>query len=421
MEQLLHYVWKHKLFPLKPLQTTGGESVEVIDSGIQNLDAGPDFFNAKLKINGTLWVGNVEIHVHASDWLRHGHQHDKAYDSVVLHVVEEADCAVFRTTGEEIPQLVLTCSESVQAHYQELQAADRYPACYAILSSLPTLTVHSWMTALQTERLEQKSRLITQRLSLCEQNWEQAFFITLARNFGFGLNGDAFEQWASLLPFHALAKHRNELFQIETFFYGVAGLLQEEKDEYQRRMAQEYRYLQHKFEWGKGMDASQWRFLRLRPDNFPHVRLAQLAWLYQKEDKLFSRLLEAETLADVRALLSTRTSVYWESHFVFGSSSPVRVKALGERSKDLIIINTVVPFLYAYGLHKADGRLCERASRFLEELKPEDNHILRSWAVAGLSASHAADSQALIQLRKEYCDKHQCLRCRFGYEFLRRK
>lgn len=425
MEHLLHYVWKHKLFPLKVLQTTNGLPVEVIDSGLQNTNAGPDFFNAKLKIDDTLWVGNIEIHTHSSDWFRHGHNCDKTYDSVILHVVSEVDTEITRTNGEQIPQLLLTCPENVQSHYHELCVADHYPACYPILASLPKLTIHSWLTALQTERLEQKAQLIMHRLELCNSNWEDAFFITLARNFGFGLNGDAFETWAELLPFRAMDKHRNNLFQIEAFFYGLAGLLEdtflkkEQEDEYSIRLCKEFRYLQRKFEIGQGMDATLWRFLRLRPENFPHIRLAQLAYLYQKGDKLFSRLLEADTLTDVRALLDTRTSSYWENHYLFGRLSSQKEKMMGERSKDLIIINTVVPFLYTYGLHKTDERMCERASRFLEELKAESNHIIRSWSDAGLPVVSAADSQALIQLQKEYCDKRKCLYCRFGYEYLK--
>ena len=427
MEHLLHYVWKHKLFPLKVLQTTKGLPVEVIDSGLQNPNAGPDFFNAKLKIDGTLWVGNIEIHTHASDWFRHGHNCDKAYDSVILHVVGEADEEITRTNGGQIPQLVLACPENVQSHYHELCVADQYPACHPVLASLPKLTVHSWLTALQTERLEQKAQLIAQRLEHCNNNWEDAFFITLARNFGFGLNGDAFETWAGLLPFRAMDKHRNDLFQIEVFFYGLAGLFEdtfrkkEQEDEYSLRLCKEFRYLQRKFEITQVMDATLWRFLRLRPENFPHIRLAQLAYLYQKGDKLFSRLLEAETLAEVRKLLDVRTSSYWENHYLFGRLSAKKEKTVGEKSQNLIVINTLIPFLYTYGLHKADERMCERAGRFLEELKAEDNHIIRAWSDAGLPVVTAADSQALIQLQKEYCDKRKCLFCRFGYEYLRHK
>lgn len=427
MEHLLHYVWKHKLFPLKILQTTKGLPVEVIDPGLKNSNAGPDFFNAKLKIDGTLWVGNVEIHTHSSDWFRHGHDQDKVYDSVILHVVAEPDAEVARSNGELIPQLQLTCPANVQSHYYELCAADQYPACYSILGSLSKLTIHSWLTALQTERLEQKAKLIDERLKRCNNHWEDAFFITLSRNFGFGLNGDAFEIWAEQLPFRAVDKHRNDLFQVEAFFFGRAGLLEEtflkkeQEDEYSLRLRKEFRYLQRKFEITQVMDPSLWRFLRLRPGNFPYIRLAQLAYLYQKGDRLFSLVTEAETLAEIRGLLSTRTSEYWETHYVIGKSSSHSEKAMGERSLNLLIINTVIPFLYTYGLHKADDRMCDRAFRFLGELEAENNHIIRSWSNAGLPVDSAADSQALIQLRKEYCDKKKCLYCRFGYEYLRKK
>ncbi len=406
------------------LQTTTGEPVEVIDAGLPNTNAGPDFFNAKLKIGGTLWVGNIEVHTLASDWMRHGHDKDAAYDNVILHVAETVDCEVFRANGVPVPQLQLPCPDPVRQRYDELSHAEIYPPCYSILSSLPKLTVHSWLSALQVERFEQKARVIATRLERCNNHWEDVFFITLARNFGFGLNGDAFEAWASRLPFRAIDKHRDDLFQVEAFFFGQAGLLDEElpdADGYYRKLQKEFRYLQHKFELSVPMTATQWRFLRLRPGNFPHVRLAQLANLYYKERSLFSRIMEADTLEAVRKLLTVTASPYWKEHFNFRKVSSSREKQVGKNAQNLIIINTVIPFLYAYGLHKADELLCERATGFLESLKAEDNHIIRHWSGAGLPVSTAADSQALLQLQKEYCDKKDCLRCRFGFEYLRRK
>ena len=406
------------------LQTTTGEPVEVIDAGLPNTNAGPDFFNAKLKIGGTLWVGNIEVHTLASDWMRHGHDKDAAYDNVILHVAETVDCEVFRANGVPVPQLQLPCPDPVRQRYDELSHAEIYPPCYSILSSLPKLTVHSWLSALQVERFEQKARVIATRLERCNNHWEDVFFITLARNFGFGLNGDAFESWASRLPFRAIDKHRDDLFQVEAFFFGQAGLLDEElpdADGYYLKLQKEFRYLQHKFELSVPMTATQWRFLRLRPGNFPHVRLAQLANLYYKERSLFSRIMEADTLEAVRKLLTVTTSPYWEEHFNFRKVSSSREKQVGKNAQNLIIINTVIPFLYAYGLHKADELLCERATGFLESLKAEDNHIIRHWSGAGLPVSTAADSQALLQLQKEYCDKKDCLRCRFGFEYLRQK
>lgn len=420
MEQLLHYVWKHKIFPLKELKTTTGQQVEVIDTGLANTDAGPDFFNAKLKLDGVLWIGNIEIHERSSDWFKHGHHADAGYNSVILHTASEIDTEISRSNGERIPQIQLICPEAVRTNYKELLETDSYPPCYRIIPSLPPFTAHSWMTALQMERFEQKATLLNERLKRCQGNWEDAFFITLARNFGFGLNGDAFETWAHRLPFRAVDKHRNDLFQIEAIFFGQAGILEDsDGDGYYLRLKKEYTYLQHKFGLIP-MDASLWRFLRLRPANFPHIRIAQLACLYHRAYGLLSRIMETETLQGVRDILKGGTSEYWLTHYTFGGSSPSRPKTLSNTSLDLLIINTVVTFLYAYGLHKGNRVLCARAGSFLEELKAENNYITRMWEQCGMKASNAADSQALIQLKKEYCDKKKCLYCRIGYEYLKR-
>lgn len=420
MEQLLHYVWKHKIFPLKELKTTTGQQVEVIDTGLANTDAGPDFFNAKLKLDGVLWIGNIEIHERSSDWFKHGHHADTGYNSVILHIASEIDTEISRSNGERIPQIQLICPEAVRTNYKELLETDSYPPCYRIIPSLPPFTAHSWMTALQMERFEQKATLLNERLKRCQGNWEDAFFITLARNFGFGLNGDAFETWAHQLPFRAVDKHRNDLFQIEAIFFGQAGILEDsDGDGYYLRLKKEYTYLQHKFGLIP-MDASLWRFLRLRPANFPHIRIAQLACLYHRAYGLLSRIMETETLQGVRDILKGGTSEYWLTHYTFGGSSPSRPKTLSNTSLDLLIINTVVTFLYAYGLHKGNRVLCARAGSFLEELKAENNYITRMWEQCGMKASNAADSQALIQLKKEYCDKKKCLYCRIGYEYLKR-
>lgn len=420
MEQLLHYVWKHKIFPLKELKTTTGQQVEVIDTGLANTDAGPDFFNAKLKLDGVLWIGNIEIHERSSDWFKHGHHADTGYNSVILHIASEIDTEISRSNGERIPQIQLICPEAVRTNYKELLETDSYPPCYRIIPSLPPFTAHSWMTALQMERFEQKATLLNERLKRCQGNWEDAFFITLARNFGFGLNGDAFETWAHRLPFRAVDKHRNDLFQIEAIFFGQAGILEDsDGDGYYLRLKKEYTYLQHKFGLIP-MDASLWRFLRLRPANFPHIRIAQLACLYHRAYGLLSRIMETETLQGVRDILKGGTSEYWLPHYTFGGSSPSRPKTLSNTSLDLLIINTVVTFLYAYGLHKGNRVLCARAGSFLEELKAENNYITRMWEQCGMKASNAADSQALIQLKKEYCDKKKCLYCRIGYEYLKR-
>ena len=421
MEQLLHYTWKHKIFPLKELTTTTGQVLEVIDSGQANTHAGPDFFNAKIKLDGVLWAGNIEIHSSSSDWFKHGHHTNPSYDSVILHIATNIDTEIHRSNGDTIPQLQLECPVHVKENYRVLLNTFHYPPCYKIIPSLSAFNIHSWMSALQFERFQQKAGQVSERLKFCNNHWEDAFFITLARNFGFGVNSDAFETMAKHLPLRAVDKHRDNLFQVEAMFFGQAGLLQETSgDDYYMALKKEYEYLAHKFEL-KPMDAMLWRFLRLRPSNFPHIRIAQLAYLYHRNYGLLSQLMGKETIEEIRELLKGGTSEYWLTHHLFGEESPKRTKTLSVQSLDLLIINTVVTFLYAYGMHKGNDLMCTRASTFLEKLKAENNYITRMWSQCGIQANHAGDSQALIQLKKEYCDKKKCLYCRFGYEYLKKK
>ena len=420
MEQLLHYVWKHKLFPLKPLLTAEGESIEIIDPGQANYNAGPDFFSAKIKIGGVVWVGNIEIHQQSSEWERHGHHLDSNYDSVILHVASEIDASVRRSDGETIPQLELHCPGYLSDNYRQLIEADRYPACYRLIPALPKLLLHSWLSRLQTERFEQKTDKIMQLLGRHRKDWEHVFFIILARNFGFGTNSDAFEFWAETIPLQAVNKHRDSLFQIEAFFFGQAGLLQEvPADEYTDRLMKEYTYLSHKFGLRPSAN-SRWKLLRMRPDNFPHVRIAQLASFYYRSQGLLSALMEAQSLKSLRDMLRCGTSEYWLTHYVFGETSTPHPKTLSNQTIDLLVINTVIPFLYAYGKYKTDNILIQRANGLLEEMRPENNFIVRIWKECGLEAAHAGDSQALIQLKKNYCDIKKCLYCRIGYEYLKK-
>ena len=422
MEALLHYVWRHKIYPLEPLHTTKQQRIEVIDPGLPNRHAGPDFFNAKLKIDDVLWVGNVEIHTHASEWYAHGHDYDPLYANVILHVVEKADAEVFRSNGEPLPTLILHPSKEITQRYEELQKAEFYPPCYEVIPSLSRLTVHSWLSALQVERFQQKAENILARLQRLEGDWGACLFTTLARNFGFSLNGDAFELWAGRLNFKALAKHRDQLFQIEAIFFGQAGLLEDTPitaDEYYLKLQAEYHYLRQKFSLSAPMDASAWRMLRLRPNNFPHVRIAQLAFLYHHSEALFSKLMEVKDVVTALNLLQTRADGYWHTHYVFNTLSIPCEKRIGAGSLNLILINTVIPMLYAYGMHRGSEEHCERATHFLESLKAENNHIIRMWEQCGLSVTSASDSQALIQLKKQYCDRRDCLRCKFGYEYLK--
>ena len=431
MEKLLHYVWKQRLLPLGSMTTTKGLPVEVLDPGLHNHDAGPDFFNAKVRVGGTLWVGNVEIHLRSSDWSRHKHDQDAAYNSVVLHVVGEADGEVMTADGRQLPQLLLSVPETVRLHYTELCRTEDYPRCWRIIPKLPALLVHSWMSALLFERLNERSAKCLTQLDLMRGDWERIAWITLSRNFGFGLNGDAFELWAQHLPLHACAKHRDDLIQLEALFLGTAGLLQPEalpssthdaamKDTYFLRLQDEYTYLAHKFELPMPMSHTQWRYLRLRPQNFPHLRLVQLASLYHKGMGGFASLTQGTTRETLLENLNVAPSTYWQNHYLFGIESRYSEKRLSTTSRDLLIINTVVPLMFAHGIKTGKEESQECAVSLLEQLKAENNFIIRQWQQCGLKVESAADSQALIQLKRNYCDRRDCLRCRFGYEYLKR-
>ncbi len=430
MEKLLHYVWKHRIFPLAPLVTTDGQAVEVIDPGLHNRDAGPDFFNAKVRIGGALWVGNVELHLRSSDWQRHGHHRDPAYNGVVLHVAEVVDAEVVTANGLRPPQLQLTIPDAIRAGYVELLQTDDYPRCWRVLPELPLLTVHAWMSALLYERLQARSSRCLERLSASGGDWDRSWFVTLSRNFGFGVNGDAFERWAARFPLHAAAKHRDDAFQLEALFLGTAGLLEADalppssrqaaaSDDYFRRLSHEWNYLSRKFQLDVPLSPSSWRYLRLRPQNFPHLRLVQLAQLYHRCPNLAGMLLRASDRDALHGVLDVGVSAYWQTHYLFGLEAPRSEKRLSADSRDLIIVNTVVPMRFAYGQAHNDEAMQEQAIALLEQLKPERNHILRQWQQCGIGVESAADSQALIQLKREYCDRHDCLRCRFGFEYLK--
>lgn len=378
-----------------------------------------------------MWAGNVEIHDKSSEWYQHGHDKNRDYDNVVLHVATVLDTEVMKSNGQYVPQIQLDVPLNVRLHYNELRQTEEYPACYKVIPVLPSLMVHSWMAALQTERLERKTEDILKRVALCNGSWEDAYFMTLARNYGFGINGDVFEQWARNIPLGAVAHHRDNLFQIEAIFMGQAGLLDLEavpanyqqealNDGYFARLRGEYQYLAHKFSM-QPIDFKLWRFLRLRPQNFPHIRISQLANLYYQQKAGLSQLIACKTLDELKSVLGSSVTPYWETHYAFGSTSAKNEKHLSLGSVNLLMINTAIPMLFAYGRHRMKEELCDRAFDFLEWLKAENNHIIRMWQQVGLPVKTAGDSQALIQLKKEYCDKKDCLRCRFGYEYLKRK
>lgn len=431
MEELIQYTWQHRLLPLSQLETTDGRKLEIIDPGIHNRHSGPDFFNAKIKIDGMLWIGNVEVHSKASEWFVHKHHLDPHYDNVILHVIETPDAIATTLQGTQLPQVVIEVSKDVKERYAELIATTDYPPCHKIIASLPRLLINNWIEVLTIERLEERMETIKQRIERNHGSWEDAYFATLARGFGFGINGDAFEEWTRVIDLQKVGHHRDDIFQVEAFFFGQAGLLNSsminqkhrEKavhDDYFCRLKAEYEYLQHKFGL-ETMNPLLWKFLRLRPHNFPHIRLAQLALLYNKGASGLSLLLDCKTLADIKHLLSAGVSTYWERHYGFGAESKQGKRSLSASSLSLLTINVAIPILFAYGRLKGDDNLCQRGLDFLEELKAEQNHIVRTWESIGLKVQSASNSQALIQLKAHYCDRKECLRCRFGFEYLKGK
>ena len=430
MEKLLHYIWKHRILPLSELRTTDGRSVEVIDPGLLNMHAGPDFFNAKVRIDGVMWVGNVEIHERSADWFLHGHDTDTAYNNVVLHVAAVVDADVVTERGDRLPQVQLAVPQHVLSNYRRLLAFDRYPPCREAVLPLDAIKKRSWLSALVAERLNEKTEAIRRRVALFEDSWEAAFFATMARSFGFGVNSEAFEQWAERLPLMQIAHHRDDPFQVEAMFMGMAGLLDEAQmtpatreaalaDPYFLSLKREFGYLSRKFGL-EPMSRQAWRFLRLRPQNFPYIRMSQLAQLYCSRRAGLAEITACESVKQLHAVLQTCVSDYWRTHYTFGKESSLNEKRLSTASLNLLAINAAVPVLHAWGCYRDDERLVQRALDWLEELPAEDNTYIRLWKECGVEARNAADTQALIQLQHRYCERKDCLRCRFGYYSMKR-
>lgn len=418
-EQLLHYVWKFRLYPPASLTTGEGEMVEVLDPGIHNSDAGPDFFNAKIKIGEDLWAGNVEIHCSSIDWVKHGHHHDKAYNSVILHLSEKVNAVVCNEKGMQIPQCVLMIPDHIRRNADYLLYSNMQIPCKPLLSSLPLPLIHNWLEVLSVERMERKTNDIFTHLSRYNHSWDEVFYVLLSRNFGFGLNAEEFESLALSLPFNYILKHSNDLFQVEALLFGQAGMLANNrlKDEYYNRLQKEYAFLKAKYGL-ESIEGFRFKNMRVRPLSSPQIRVAQLAALLQQSGRIFSRILENNEIQQLRLLFQTMPSDYWKTHYSFVKTSPSAGKPLGTSSLDILLINTVAPLLFAYGKKTDTEVYCQRALQILETLKPEKNSIVNDFSDAGIIARHALDSQALIQLRKAYCDTRKCLYCRIGHKLL---
>ncbi len=418
-EEFLQFIWEHGLFHRTDLKTVDGKPIEIISTGRQNSDSGPDFFNARIRIGETVWAGNIEIHQKSSHWYQHKHDADAAYDNVILHVVELHDKPV-HVKNHELPTLEISYPAVILENFEQLLKSERWIACEEKLPEVDPFILRFWFSSLMIERLQSKTNDILGILEQNKNNWNETFYQLLSRNFGMKTNALPFELLAKSLPLNILSKHKNDLFQIEALLFGQSGLLNETLlgDDYFLSLRKEYSYLYQKYGLS-GMESHIWKFMRLRPINFPTIRIAQLAMLIHHSTALFSRVLETENLDELRKLFDVSASEYWDTHYRFNKiSEENRQKTLGESAFNNLVINTIVPLLFVYGDQHLDQGMKDRALQLLEKLAPESNQIIRKWNELGIDSRSAFETQALIQLKNSYCENKKCLHCQLGAKII---
>ena len=418
-EDFLHFIWKHKLFQSDSLFTDEGESVQIVNPGRHNTNAGPDFFDARLRIGDTLWAGNIEIHQRASDWNKHGHQNDPVYRNTILHVVSVSDIQVFNDLGSCVPVVVIRWPKWIEDNYEMLIKSQDWIGCASLLYQVDPFRIKFFLNGIVIERLKQKIEAINKVLNETKDDWGETFYCMLARNFGLKENALPFEMVARSLPQSVLARHHDSLFQIEALLFGQAGLLGEELfgDEYYLELRNEYRFLALKYGL-KPIEGHLWKFMRMHPGNFPTIRLAQFAMLIHHSKGLFSAVIEANNLVDLQQLFMVKASDYWDNHYSFNKPSVNRKKVFGDQIFSLIVINVVVPFYFLYGESQNKLFLKDRALDILEEMPAENNSAISRWAGAGIVAANALESQALLQLQRNYCEPRKCLDCTIGHKII---
>jgi hypothetical protein len=422
-EGFICYIWQFQYFNKRELRTSGGEQIEVFSPGIGNTHAGPDFSNAKVKIDGIDWVGTVEIHPRASGWMEHRHDLDPAYENVVLHVVWQNDQPIYRLDKTLLPTLELRdrVDESLIAQYKKLVNTSFTIPCKKSFPQVGELVKRSMLDRTLLQRMEDKAAKVVEILNQHNGDWQQTTFILLARNFGFKVNSDPFSQLAQSVSYNILLKHTDRPLQIESLLFGQAGFLDTAVgDKYYQLLRREYSLLSQKYSLSaRKLRRAQWRFLRLRPANFPTVRLAQFAALVAQEKNVFSKIFGISDTLSLRALFSIRQSEYWQSHYQFNRKSKQEVAGLGNSSIDNILINTVAPLLVAYGKYNDEQGIIDRALEMLHAIPSERNTITKSWAALGYVAQTAFDSQAMIELYNHYCQRRNCLNCTIGASLLK--
>jgi hypothetical protein len=422
-EDFLHYIWKFRLFERENLQTVDGEELEVFSAGLHNSDSGPDFHNARIRIGETVWAGNVEVHLSASDWRKHGHTDDGAYDNVILHVVYRNDIPLFLPNGRKVPTLELQnrISEELYNKYHKLVFGNQtFIPCEAGIATVDGLTMQNWLTRVLVERMEKRSANVAAALALNKGDWEETFYQFLAANFGFKVNALPFELMAKSLPQLTLAKNKNNAMQIEALIFGQAGFLEGEfKDEYPLKLQKEYGYLSKKYNL-KPIENHLWKFMRLRPQNFPTIRLAQFAALIVQSNHLLSKILEIKEVKALRGLFTEiKVNEYWEDHYRFDVQSKPSSKSMGDGSVDILLLNTVALFLFSYGKQHQQQYYISRSLKLLENLPAEKNNIIADFVNLGVKIDTAFESQALLELKNNYCNYKKCLQCGVGNKILK--
>ncbi len=419
-EDFLHYVWQYKLFDFKDCRTTQNEPVSIVHVGNYNLNSGPDFLYSQLKIDHQTWVGNVEIHKKSSDWYAHKHEKDKSYDAVILHVVYEHDVDVFMKNNKPLPTLVLKnlISEDIFEEYEKLiNQRVHWISCERQLPDINSVLWKSWLKNLYFERLEQKSALVRELLTQTNNDFEAVLFQLLAKNFGLKVNGDVFLQLAKSIDFSIVRKESFNEKSLASLLFGQAGFLSDETEiPYQMELKQEYEYLAHKYTLSP-LENNQFSFFRMRPNNFPTIRLGQLVALFNRHQNLFSKVISLSKPEDFYKLFLVEVNDFWKEHYTFETPSKKSLKKLTKQFVDLLIINTIIPLKYVY-LQLLKKPYKTEILNIMHQLKPEKNKIIDNFSALGITAQNAFESQALIQLKKAYCTPKYCLKCAIGKELL---
>jgi len=422
-EEFLHFIWKNRLFGEVPPVTISGYQLEIIEPGDYNRDAGPDFFNSRIKLGQTEWAGNVEMHINASDWFRHRHNLDHGYDNVILHVVVNNDLEVKTASGLIPETYIISWDKNVEERYLDLLNNSCVIACRDIIRQIPPFSIRHWISRIAIERIEEKITRLREVLKSTGNNWDETLYRLLARYFGLKVNSAPFYLLACHLPLRIIRKHADNRLQVECLFYGQAGMLEpgvfenEILDDYYLDLQKEYKVLRQKYSL-RPVDSWLWKYHRLRPANFPTIRISQLAGLLCTGKSMFSEVKSCRSIDELSRLFISQASDYWNNHYVFGHYKRGRVKKTGGIMLNLLLINMVIPLLFLYGRETGKHEYCTAAADLLDEIPPEENRIIREWFEAGIIPCSALESQGLLHLREKYCKNRLCLHCQCGSKLI---